>query len=307
MKAIFYILFSIFFSIELFAQFDSTNVSADSVHLVEDSLRLALEDSLKKILIQQQFQKDSITALQHLNFATKLFDWATKNSQVIFDVQQKRIIKTNHGMFVAIILLLILLTYLKLSYSNDLEELWLSVSSANRALQFFRTQTNLFSLSWFLLTANFVLNISFFIQFSAQEFLPSHVAQSSITTFLLIILFTSFLLLRTLLMRLLSNIFSLKEILFLYEFHFYKIVQTLGIAMIPAVLFMFVANQKYFVIAFVYACVCLLVSFVMLLLRGLSTSIKVVANNIKYFFIYVCVNEVAMVLLLTKLLTKIVS
>lgn len=307
MKGIFYFLFSVFFSFQLFAQLDSTTVSADSTTAVEDSLRQATQDSLNSILLQQQFQKDSLMAATHLKFAAKIFDWAQKKTQLIFDVQQKRITKSNLGMFVVIMLLLLLLTYLKLAYSNDLEELWLSVSSGNSALQIFRTQTDSFSISSFLLTANFVLSMSFFIQFSAQEFLPSHVAQASLTTFLLIILFTSFLLLRTLLFRVLTHIFSLKETLFLYEFHFYRIVQTLGIAMLPAVLFMFAANKKYFVYAFAFACVCVLMSAVLLLVRGLSTSIKVVASNIKYFFIYVCVSEVAMVLLLIKLLTKIVS
>lgn len=307
MKIFFSLIFSTLLFAQVIAQADSISISADSITAQEDSLQVALQDSLHKILVQEQFTKDSLQAVEQTNFATKIFDWVNKKTTVVFDVQQRRTTENNLGMFAAIMLLLILLTYMKLAYSNDLEELWLSILSSNRALQIYRTQTDSFSASSFLLTSNFVLCISFFIQFSAQQFLPSHVAQASLTTFLLIILFTSFLLLRTLLFKTLTQIFLLKEVLTLYEFHFYKIIQTLGIAMLPAVLFMFAANKKYFVVAFAIACVCIMLATVMLAARGLSTSIKVIASNIKYFFIYVCVSEVAMVLLLIKLLTKIVS
>lgn len=300
-------IFSIFILNQLAAQPDFTAVSVDSVSLEEDSISLAIQDSLNEILRQEQTTNDSLKFIEAINFTSKMFDWAHKKSNIIFDIQQKRIVESNMGVFIVIMLLLILFTYLKLAYSNDLEELVYAVSDTNRALQIYRTQTDNFSISSFLLTANFILSMSFFIQLSMQYFSPSIAAQASLTTFLLVILFTSFLLLRTIIFRALTSIFSLKELLVIYEFHFLKIMQTLGIAMLLVVLFMFAADKKYFVFAFAFMCLCILASVVLLIIRGLSTSLNSLVNHPKYFFIYVCVHEVAMVLLLIKLLTKIVS
>lgn len=307
MKTILTSFLAILFSLQLVAQFDSTSISADSTVTEIDSLQIALQDSLNKILVQEKIKNDSASLVAHTNFADNIFSWARKNSPSLFNIQQKRITENNLGMFAIIMLLLVLLTYLRLAYSNDFDELIYSTSSSNRALQIYRTQTDSFSVASFLLTANFVLCSVFFIQFSAQYFFPSHASQASITTVLLVILFTSFLFLKSFLFNLLSFTFPLKEILSLYKFHFYKTLQILGITMLPVVLFMFAGNKKYFVFAFGIACILLLIGVVMLIIRGLSTSIKFTASNIKYFFIYVCISEAAMVLLLIKLLTKIVS
>lgn len=266
-----------------------------------------MQDSLNKFLAQEKIKNDSATLAAYTNFADNIFSWTRNNLPPFFNIQQKRITENNLGMFAIIMLLLILLTYLRLAYSNDLDELIYSISSSNRALQIYRTQTDSFSIASFLLTANFVLCSVFFIQFSAQYFFPSHASQASFTTVLLIILFTSFLLLKSFLFNLLSFTFPLKEILSLYQFHFYKTLQVLGTTMLPVVLFMFAGNKKYFVFAFGIGCILLLIGVGMLIIRGLSTSVKFTASNIKYFFIYVCISEAAMVLLLIKLLTKIVS
>jgi hypothetical protein len=49
------------------------------------------------------------------------------------------------------------------------------------------------------------------------------------------------------------------------------------------------------------------VALVLIIIRGLSTSSKVLISGFKYFFIYVCIGEVSTAFLLIKLLTKIVS
>lgn len=307
MKTFFISFLSFLFSFQLLAQLDNTGVPADSTFNKLDSLQVVMQDSLNKFLAQEKIKNDSATLAAYTNFADNIFSWTRNNLPSFFNIQQKRITENNLGMFAIIMLLLILLTYLRLAYSNDLDELIYSISSSNRALQIYRTQTDSFSIASFLLTANFVLCSVFFIQFSAQYFFPSHASQASFTTVLLVILFTSFLLLKSFLFNLLSFTFPLKEILSLYQFHFYKTLQVLGITMLPVVLFMFAGNKKYFVFAFGIGCILLLIGVGMLIIRGLSTSVKFTASNIKYFFIYVCISEAAMVLLLIKLLTKIVS
>jgi len=275
---IFLILFLFFIANQTLALHDIARIGADYVLNLGDTATQASSDSIDKILQREQFKNDSVRAIAAMNFSHKIFEWTKQNRKVVYDIQQRRTTKNSEGVFSIFMVLLFLLTYLKVAYGNDLEELWQSVTNANRAMQIFRTQTDSFSISSFLLTLNFILNISFFTQFSVQYFFPSYHSSSNSTTLLLIILFTSFLLIRTLLIKLIGQIFFLSDVLNLYEFHFYRIVQIVGISMLPAVLLMFVADKKFFIFPFLFSCVCLFVGLMLFLARGLSTSLKLIDN-----------------------------
>jgi hypothetical protein len=305
-----YILSSLFFFITV-NSFAQQNIlqdwQIDSLVVAEDSIAKLKEDSLRieqeKIKLANEMQK----ADSFISFTSNIQSWSKKNFATKYDVQQRREEESSANLFIALLLMLIVVTYLKLAFANDLEELWQSVSSANRAVQIFRTQTDTITVSSFLLTANFVLSAALFIQLSLQNLSPSLAVESRTTTLYLIILFTSFLLLRTLALRIIGLVFSVDDITSMYEFHFVRIVQTLGLTMLPAVLLLYALNEKFFSIIIAATCLMCCVALVMLVLRGLSTSSKVVFNNAKYFFIYVCVGEVTLAFFFSKLLTKIVS
>ncbi len=279
----------------------------DSMIAAEDSLLKLKEDSMRIEAEKIEMMNDMHRADSFISFSNNMQQWLAKKFTVRYDVQQRREQQSSANMFIVLLLMLLLLTYLKLAFANDLEELWLSVSSGNRAVQIFRTQTDTITVSSFLLTANFVLSCSLFIQLSLQKFSPSLAVESRTTTFYLIILFTCFLLVRTLALRIIGFVFSLNDVTALYEFHFVRIAQTLGLTLLPTVLLMYALNEKFFSIVFVVACIICVMAVALLMVRGLSTSAKVLISNVKYFFIYVCVGEVTLAFFFFKLLTKIVT
>lgn len=286
--------------IEPLSSIDSSLALTDSVLIAErDSLLAQIHSDKMNVLMKRA---DSV-----ISFSSSLQQWLLKPFTTKYDIQQKRMASNNTNMFLLLLGLILITTYLKLAFANDLEELWLSVSSTNRAAQIFRTQTDTITVSSFLLLSNFVLCSSLFVQFSILHFVSSINTNAYTTSFYLIILFTSFLLVRTLLLRTIGFVFSAKEVTALYEFHFIRLAQTLGLALLPIVLVMYVANKKYFDVVFTAAIMLIVVALVLLVVRGLSTSAKVALNNTKYFFIYVCIGEVALAFLFIKLLTKIVT
>jgi len=305
-----YILFTliIFITTKSFAQQNILqDWQIDSLVIAEDSIAKLKEDSLRmeqeKIKLANEMQQ----ADSFIHFTLNIQSWLKENFTTHYNVQQRREEESSANLFIALLMMLMVVTYLKLAFANDLEELWQSVSSANRAVQIYRTQTDTITVSSFLLTANFVLSCALFIQLSLQNFSPSLAVESRTTTFYLIILFTSFLLLRTLALRIIGLVFSVDDMTSMYEFHFVRIVQTLGLTMLPAVLLLYALNEKFFSIIIATTCLLCCVALVMLVIRGLSTSSKVIFNNAKYFFIYVCVGEVTLAFFFSKLLTKIVS
>jgi|GEM_PF-1674553 hypothetical protein len=305
-----YILFSLFFFsfFKSFAQQDVLNDwQIDSLMIAEDSITALKEDSLRIEQEKLKLMNEMQQADSFISFTSNLQLWLSKKFSIEYDVQQRREKENNSNLFIGLLLMLIVVTYLKLAFANDLEELWQSVSNANRAVQIFRTQTDTITVSSFLLSANFVLSSVLFIQLALQKFSPSLAVESRTTTFYLIILFTSFLLLRTLLLRIIGFVFSISDVTSMYEFNFVRIAQTLGLAMLPAVLLLYASDKKFFSIIIAVVCLVCCVAFVLLVMRGLSTSAKVIFNNVKYFFIYVCVGEVTLVFFFSKLLTKIVS
>lgn len=279
----------------------------DTVVINQDSLLAAQQDSMINAAVESEAIADTATAREYMDFANGIFAFTQKELPVNYDVQQRRLVESETDFFVVIFVLLIAVTYLKLAFANDFQELLQVVSSDNRAMQVYRSRTESLSVSTVLLTMNFIVCISLFIQFSLQYFLSSFVLQSLVATVVFVFLFTSFLILRTVITRVIGYVFGISNITTLYEFHVVHIIQSVGLLLLPAILLLYTTPHKFFIFIFASVCVILSVALVLIIIRGLSTSSKVLISGFKYFFIYVCIGEVSTAFLLIKLLTKIVS
>jgi hypothetical protein len=279
----------------------------DTVVINQDSLLAAQQDSMIAAAVEAQAIADTATAREYMDFSKNIFAFTQKELPVMYDVQQRRFVESETDFFIIIFVLLAVVTYLKLAFTNDLQELFQIVWSDNRAMQVYRSRTESVSVSTALLTMNFIVCFSLFLQFSLQYFLSSFVLQSLVATIVFVFLFTSFLILRTVITRVIGYVFGISNITSLYEFHVVHIVQSVGLLLLPAILLLYTTPHKFFVFIFASVCVILLVALALIVIRGLSTSSKVLISGFKYFFIYVCIGEVSTAFLLIKLLTKIVS
>ncbi|MDB5281724.1 MAG: hypothetical protein JWO06_799 [Bacteroidota bacterium] len=228
----------------------------------------------------------------------------TENKTVVNDIEQYNPAKRSVAVFILLMLMLGVLTYLKTSFSKDLEDLLQSVVNQNLSQQIFRTQSREISFSSFLLNLNFVVAFSLYVHFILINYF--HV--SSLNTFsailLINILFTFFYLSKIITIKLIGVMFELNDACDEYIFNFTSVCKTLGLALLPALFIFYTAPEKIFNFIFAITIFIVIFLFAMLLWRGLSTAYKLMYSSVYHFFLYVCVVEISPIFLLFKLLTK---
>lgn len=233
--------------------------------------------------------------------------WRGSGQEYQSDVQQ--VMNPQKSSLIIILLLagLAAITYLKIAYGKDLEELFQSVLNKNIAQQIFRAQSGELTLSSMVLHLNFILVFALFLQFTLVErWHPNSFQDFSVTLFL-IFLFTLFYVSKLLVLKLIGVIFEVKNETDEYIFHFTTICKTLGLTMFPA-LFVLNFTQKYLTgTGEIFSLIIFFAFFLLLLYRGLSTARKFLYRNIYHFIIYVCVVEISMMFLFFKLLTKTIT
>lgn len=220
------------------------------------------------------------------------------------NVQQYNAHKRNTYVFLLLLLMLGIITYVKAAFGKELEDLLMSIRNQNFAQQIFRTQSGEISFSSFLLHLNFVVTASLYLRFVLQKYFYATQLEKFGTILFLIFLFTFFYVLKIATMQLLGLIFEMKDECREYVFHFTVICKTVGLTLIPALFIFYTAPKTLFDFIFmitVFVCVVLLLMFVW---RGLSTAYKLLYRSVYHFFIYVCVVEISMMFLFLKLLTK---
>ncbi|MCW3124586.1 MAG: hypothetical protein JWO03_244 [Bacteroidetes bacterium] len=220
------------------------------------------------------------------------------------DIEQQRRGKNDALVFFILVALLVVLTTLKLAFSNDFNDLFRSFISSNIALQIVRSSREDISLSSFLMNGIFVIAVSVYTRFIILHFYPYSVLQNNFSIVILIFLFTFFFVAKYALLRYIGNIFDISSFVDEYLFNISAIVRTIGISMIPILFMLYASSEKYFVFIFIASLLVLCIGVVMIVIRGLSTSYKLMYSSVYHFLIYICVGEILPIFLFFKLLTK---
>ncbi len=272
------------------AQDDSLGVAQDSV---------AMQDSTAEVIVIDT------AAVRHADsVAGYTSSIVTGTRPTWYDIEQERRTPDNTFMFLLLVTLLVVLTTLKLAFSNDFTDLFRSVGSSNIASQIVRSSREDLSLSSFLMNGIFVVAISIYTRFVLLHFFPYSALSDNFSIVRLIILFTFFFVAKFAFLRYIGNLFEIKASVDEYMFNLSAIVRTIGIAMIPILFMLYASSEKYFLFIFIASLVILSAGIVMIIVRGLSTSYKVMYSSVYHFLIYICVGEILPVFLFIKLLTK---
>lgn len=270
----------------------------------EDMLTIA-QDSLAALDSTTQVIVIDTAAVQHADSVSAYTSSLIASAKPLYyDIEQEQRMPDNTFMFLLLVALLIVLTTLKLAFSNDFTDLFRSVASSNIASQIVRTSREDLSLSSFLMNGIFVVSMSIFTRFVLLHFYPYSALSDNFSIVKLIILFTFFFVAKFALLRYIGNLFELRASVDEYLFNLSAIVRTIGIAMIPILFMLYASSEKYFLFIFIASLVILSAGVVMIVIRGLSTSYKVMYSSVYHFLIYICVGEILPVFLFIKLLTK---
>ena len=229
---------------------------------------------------------------------------SAENKKAVNDIEQYNPAGKSITIFILLMLMLGVVTYLKTSFSKDLEELLQSVVNQNLAQQIFRTQSREISFSSFLLNSNFVVAISLYVQFILVHYFHVSSYKSFSSILLIIFLFTFFYLLKIVALKFIGVVFELNNECDEYIFNFTGVCKTLGLTLLPALFIFYTAPEKFFNFIFVITILIAIFLLAIFVWRGLSTAYKLLYSGVYHFFLYVCVVEISPIFLLFKLLTK---
>jgi len=290
LKPFLFFLFGFFFCGFLPAQ--------DSLPTFNDSISLSQTDSLREIII------DTLAVKKNAAFANLISSFTENKIATKFDIEQERLTENNAWVFYFLVVILITLTTLRLAFSKDFEELFLSFRNANISSQLFRTKKDDISISSFLLQLIFIITISIFVRYAVLHFYPHSALQNNFSIIILIFLFTFFVVAKIILLKLIGYIFEINSFTDEYIFNFTTITKVLGISMIPLLFMFYSSTEKYFNFIYITAIVIVCICVVMLIVRGLSTTYKLMYRSVYHFLLYICIAEILTVFLFIKLLTK---
>ena len=247
---------------------------------------------------------DTAAVQNAVGIASYTSSLTTGEKQKWYDIEQEKKTKNDAWVFFTLVLLLVVLTTLKLAFSNDFNDLFRSVINSNIASQIVRSSKEDISLSSFLMNGIFVIAISVYTRFILLHFYPYSVLQNNFSIVILIFLFTFFFVAKYASLRFIGNIFDIPSYVDEYLFNLSAIIRTIGISMIPILFMLYASSEKYFVFIFITSLIVMSIGVVMIVIRGLSTSYKLMYSSVYHFLIYICVGEILPIFLFFKLLTK---
>jgi hypothetical protein len=226
------------------------------------------------------------------------------DKKVVFDVQQLKSFDKNTFAFFLLVSMVGILTYVKLAFGKEMEDLFQSFINSNLSQQIFRAQANEISFPSFLLHANFIIAISLYVQFILVNHLHVIVLKGFSFGLALIFLFTFFYLAKLVALKIIGTVFDVKEQCNEYAFIYSTQCKILGLTLIPAIFVFYTVQKIFFNLIFVFTLLIVAGVSIIIVWRGLSTGIKLMYKSVYHFFIYVCVVEISPIFLLFKLLTK---
>ncbi len=286
---------------KLFTLFVLLIITLATVAQTADSLQTDVVDTTQAVLYEPL---DSQTIQSYNTYSNQHSFLIDGNKPWENDIQQYNRMHKSGVALVILMVMLGVLTYVKVFFGSELQDMVNSVFNRNLSMQLFRTQSGEITFSSFLLHVNFLVAVSLYLQFYLEKYFPVTSSNQFITLIILIFLFTFFYLIKIVLMNLIGVVFELKEECSLYVYDFTTLCKTLGLTLIPA-LFVFYTAPKIFY-NFIFLMSALIAgSFILIFVfRGLSTATKLMYRSVYHFFIYVCVVEISTVFLFFKLLTK---
>jgi hypothetical protein len=271
----------------------------------QDDPEAAMQDSFS-IASDTMMQVEIDTATVYGSARSELYNSAIISGQKPkwYDIEQQRKSKNDAWIFFVLLQLLIVLTILKLAFHNDFENLFKVFTNPNLASQIGRNTKDDITLSSVLMSTIFVTTISIFTRFVLLHFYPYSVLRNNFSIVILIFLFTFFSIAKYALLKYIGNIFEIASTVDEYLFNLSAITRTIGISMIPILFMLYASSEKYFNFIIIISIIILLVGLGMVVIRGLSTSYKLMYSSMYHFLIYICVGEILPVFLFIKLLTK---
>lgn len=267
---------------------------------------LTAEELQMQVLKAQRdsFVQDSIRTVRYMHLAVHSPLLVDSGKTVISNVQQMAKPKSNAAVFVLLVVLLLALTYVKVAFGNDMQEMLQAFTNRNIAMQIFRTQSNEITFSSILLHFNFIIVFSMYVRFILVWKYHVVSLERVSTILFFIFLFTFFYLGKLFTVKLLGWVFEVNEEAEEYIYHFSIVCKTLGLALIPTLFVFYAAPTVFFNFIFWLSNLFVAVFVIVFTLRGLSTGYKLMYRSAYHFFIYVCVVEISPIFLLFKLLTK---
>ena len=273
----------------LYATTDSTMVYSDSAIAKEDSIAKPVDTALLK----KYTAIGTYTSIILANPKTKWYD---------IELPQKA--KKDAWIFFVLVLLLIVLTYLKHSFSNDFNDQLRSFFNSNVATQMVRVSKDDITFSSVLMTFIFISTMALFTRFILLHLHSSIATPAEFSITAIFFLFTFFIIGKFLIIKYIGEVFDIRDAMNEYLFNLSGISKTVGISMIPILFIVYAATPKYIVIVFAMGILVICIGAVMLVIRGLSTSYKIMYKDLYHFLIYICVCEILPIFLFIKLLTK---
>lgn len=271
-----------------FAQVDSLAVD-NTAQVAIDTIPFSLDSSTIAVYAQYGNHQNFITATQ---------------APVINDVQQYNSHQRNGFVFIVLLALLGILTYVKTAFSKYFEEMLQSVFDRNASQQIFRSRSGEISFADILLNANFVVVISLYARFFLLKYMHVASLENFSAILFLIFLFTFFYLAKLITLLFIGKIFELEQACEEYIFNFTTLCKTLGLTLLPALFVFYTASEKFFNIIFLITILFFVASAIIFIWRALSTAYKLMYRSVYHFFIYVCIVEISTMFLFIKLLTK---
>jgi hypothetical protein len=226
---------------------------------------------------------------------------------VVIDIQQLQSSDESPIVFFLLMVMLGVLTYVKIAFGKEVEELLQSFGNSNIAQQIFRSQSGEISFSSFLLHANFIVAISLYVQFILVNYFHVIALKRFSSIVALIFLFTFFYVGKLIVLKFIGVVFEVQEECNEYAFDYSTQCKIVGLTLIPALFIFHTTQEKFFNLIFIFSIFIAAAVAIIFVWRGLSTGIKFMYKSAYHFFIYVCVVEISSIFLLFKLLTKTIT
>ncbi len=271
--------------------------SAYSQELWTDTMQGVSEvDSMTVVVLDTSF-------FSKIDTLAKQTSYLFTQDNVIYKTSVEFFKKTNprKWVFYWILVSIMLFFFIKMLYNRDFELFISQLFDSASLQQFGRSKGISLSLFDLLLISFSIINLSILITFS----FALNALSTVITAFSIAFLFTFFIALKVIFIRLLGIVFEEQDVTASYLFYFFQTVQIVGVAAFPIVAFLSVQPKINAQLIAVYLVFILIVAVLYFLFKGLSTMINLLYKSVYHFLLYICVGEILSVFLFIKLLTKI--
>ena len=278
-------------------------VIAYSVYAITDSTAIASDSTFAKVDSTTK-PIDTVLLKKYTAIATYTSAITADPKTKWYDIEQEQKQRNDTWIFFVLVLLLIALTYLKLAFSNDFNDQFRSFVNSNVAAQMVRVSKDDIAFSSVLMNLVFIVTMSLFTRFALIHFTTTSSLHHEFSIAAIFFLFTFFIIGKYAITKYIGVAFDINDVMTEYLFNLSGITKTIGISMIPILFVLYASPPLYFIFVFVIGVLVLCIGAVMVVMRGLSTSYKMMYKDLYHFLIYICVCEILPIFLFIKLLTK---